>query len=167
MSKHARFFIQSLSKLLKIFLDLQLEFVIVGGFAGVLHGSSLVTQDLDLCFLLSEENITKLRVALKDYHPYLRITPQKLSFLQYPADISKIKNLYLATDIGVIDLLSHITGVGDYNRVTEQAVQISVFGQACKVMSLDDLILAKSAMNRPKDAAMLRELQIIKAKLNN
>lgn len=98
---------QSLTNLLKIFLDLEIDFVIVGGFAGILHGSSLVTKDLDLCFLLTPENIEKLRVALKDLHPFLRVTPQKLSFLDFPKDINKMKNLYLATDLGVIDLLGH------------------------------------------------------------
>jgi hypothetical protein len=37
--------------------------VIVGGFAGVLHGSSMVTRDLDVCTALSSENVAKLRAA--------------------------------------------------------------------------------------------------------
>jgi len=35
--------------LLKRLIGHEVEFVIVGGVAGVLHGSSLVTRDLDVC----------------------------------------------------------------------------------------------------------------------
>ncbi|MBS1983747.1 MAG: hypothetical protein JST16_06205 [Bdellovibrionales bacterium] len=34
----------------------RIDFVVVGGFAGVLHGSSLVTRDLEVCTLLTPEN---------------------------------------------------------------------------------------------------------------
>ncbi|MGK5086005.1 hypothetical protein WDW86_00460 [Bdellovibrionota bacterium FG-2] len=74
----------------------------VGGFAGVLHGSAMVTQDLDLCLLLTPQNIEKLRSILKDIHPTHRMTPKKLSFSNIPEDISKVNNLYLQTDLGAM-----------------------------------------------------------------
>jgi adenine deaminase len=43
--------------------------VIVGGFAATLHGSSLVTRDLDVCAILSDQNVEKLRDALRDLQP--------------------------------------------------------------------------------------------------
>jgi ribosomal protein L34 len=70
-----------LNRLIERLCDAGVDFVIVGGFAGMLHGSSLVTRDLDVCAVLSAENIAKLRAALGDLHPTHRLTPQRLSFL--------------------------------------------------------------------------------------
>lgn len=47
---------KGLHLLLQRFADAGLEFVVVGGFAGVLHGSSYVTDDLDICAVLTGEN---------------------------------------------------------------------------------------------------------------
>jgi hypothetical protein len=52
--------------LLQRLCDAGVDFVIVGGFAATLHGSSLVTRDLDVCAILSSENVEKLRAALRD-----------------------------------------------------------------------------------------------------
>jgi hypothetical protein len=67
-----------LNRLIERLCDAGVDFVIVGGFAGVLHGSSLVTRDLGVCAVLSAENIAKLRAALGDLHPTHRLTPQRL-----------------------------------------------------------------------------------------
>ena len=75
---------KSLHLLLQRFADAGLEFVVVGGFAGVLHGSSYVTNDLDICAVMSPETIAKLRETLADLKPVHRMTHKKLSFLKYP-----------------------------------------------------------------------------------
>jgi len=49
--------------------DAGLDFVLIGGYAGVLHGSTLVTDDLDVCAVLSPENIEKIRRAFADNPP--------------------------------------------------------------------------------------------------
>jgi hypothetical protein len=63
-----------LNRLIERLCDAGIDFVIVGGFAGMLHGSSLVTRDLDVCAVLSAENIAKLRAALRDLQPTHRFT---------------------------------------------------------------------------------------------
>lgn len=73
-----------LNRLLQILSRADIPFVIVGGFAGILHGSSLVTRDLDVCTVLTDEHVAKLRNVLKDLNPTHRFTPQRLSFLQNP-----------------------------------------------------------------------------------
>jgi hypothetical protein len=83
--------------------------VVVGSFAGVLHGSTLVTRDLDLCAVLTPENIERLRVTLKDLNPRHRMTPQRLSFLTVPRSVESVANLHLETDWGVVDIRSSIT----------------------------------------------------------
>ena len=84
----------------------------MGGYAGMLHGSALVTQDLDVCAVLSNENVDRLREALGDLHPMHRLSSPKLSFLSDPGPGLKVNNLYLRTDLGPLDILSSILGVG-------------------------------------------------------
>src|SRR3990167_2862180 len=100
-------------RLLEVLLDNGIDFVIVGGFAAVLHGSSQVTQDLDLCVAFSPFQIEKLRKCLAPFNPRHRMTVQKLSFLEFPQDLSGVKNLYIESDLGILDLLSFVGGVGD------------------------------------------------------
>lgn len=155
---------QSLHLLLQRFADAGFEFVVVGGYAGVLHGSSLVTNDLDICAVLSSENVQKLRTVLADLHPVHRMTHKKLSFLEHPAAGTPVANLYLETDGGIVDVLSSILGVGDYGRLRRAAVEIPLFGRKCPVISLEDLITAKEAVGREKDLLAVKELKAIAAK---
>lgn len=136
--------------------------MVIGEFAGVLHGSTLVTRDLDLCTMVTPESIEKLRHALADFNPKHRMSPKRVSFLTIPENPSGWNNIYLETDLGVVDFINQVTGVGDFKRLAEKAETVELFGHPCKVISLEDLVTAKMAMGRPKDLAMIVELNTIK-----
>jgi predicted nucleotidyltransferase len=155
---------QNFSQLLQRLSDSGLDFVIVGGYAAISHGSSYLTRDVDICAVLTAENVAKLRQALADWNPKHRMTPQRLSFLLYPPSGQPVNNLYLQTDMGVIDIISSVLGVGDYARLRSQAEELEVDGQRYQVISLDDLIAAKEAMGREKDLLTAKELRAIAAK---
>jgi hypothetical protein len=153
--------VTQLNRLIEILSDADIDFVIVGGFAGMLHGSSLVTRDLDVCAVLSRENVAKLRETLRELNPTHRQTPQRLSFLDNPAPDVDLRNLYLETTLGPVDILSSIKGVGDFARVREASVEIELFGKRCRVISIEDLIRAKESLARPKDLLAVEELRAI------
>lgn len=150
--------------LLSRLADAGLEFVIVGGYAAVSHGSSYVTKDVDICLVFSDENIAKLRAALHDLNPQHRMTPQRLSFLEVPPPGTPVRNLYLRTDLGIVDILSSVLGVGDFARLRERAETIEVEGRRFALIALDDLIRAKEALGREKDLLTAKELRAIAAK---
>lgn len=155
--------IQNFDRLLHRLADSGLEFVIIGGFAAVTHGSALVTRDLDICALLTDETVEKLRRTLSDWHPKHRMMPGKLSFLDFPKS-GPVQNLYLETDFGVVDVLSSVLGVGDFQRLRESAETFEIGGRTYRVMSLEDLIVAKEALGREKDLLAAKELRAIAAK---
>lgn len=140
------------------------DFIVVGGFAAAAYGSTYVTHDLDVCAVLTPENIEKLRSVLSDLHPQHRMMNPKKSFLDIPEDTNGINNLYLSTDAGVLDLLSNVIGVGDFSQVSKSAIEVSIFGNKCKLISLDDLIKCKQTLKRPKDLLVANELEIIRNK---
>lgn len=138
------------------------DFIIIGGFAAATYGSSQVTYDLDICAVLSPENITKLRAALEDINPKHRLTTDKLSFFKIPTELEGLNNLYLETEEGVLDILTTVTGVGDFEELKKNAIEVKIFGATYKLISLDDLVKAKKAIARPKDLETVEELMHLK-----
>ena len=154
---------KDLNYLIKTLLDNDVEFVLIGGFASVIHGSDHVTQDLDICAVLSQAQLLKLRRALKGLHAIHRMNLKaNVSFDDRPLPDEEIQNLYLHTDAGIIDVRSHVTAVGSFVDLKKNAITVPLFGKNCLVMSLDDLIKSKEAMPRTKDKIVLEELLKIK-----
>jgi hypothetical protein len=139
------------------------KFVLVGGFAGVVHGCTYVTQDIDICCDFSAANLLALQKALKDLHPVHRMTPQRLKLKLTVESCTQFKNLYLDTDIGQIDCLASIQGLGDYEDV-ENLSEIRDLGGGLRirVLTIDSLIKARKAMNRPRDREAVLQLKAIK-----
>ncbi|HKB57411.1 MAG TPA: nucleotidyltransferase [Lacunisphaera sp.] len=135
----------------------------VGGYAAITHGSAYLTRDVDICAVLTEENVARLRQALADWNPKHRMTPQRLSFLVYPPVGQPLNNLYLP-DMGVIDIITSVLGVGDFVRLRDKAEELEVDGRRYRVIALEDLIKAKEAMGREKDLLTAKELRAIAAK---
>ncbi|EEF59113.1 hypothetical protein [Pedosphaera parvula] len=140
----------------------KVDFVIVGGFAAVAYGVSLVTQDVDICCNFECENLLRLQSALEGLHTVHRLTPAKLPLTITRVNCNDFKNLYLNTDLGQLDCLGQVLGVGDYSEVVKHAVALNLAFGPCQVLSIDALIKAKEAMNRPRDIAAVAQLRAIK-----
>ena len=154
--------IQDAEVLLKRLHSQNVEFVIVGGICNVLHGVTIVTQDVDVCCNFTPENLWRLYEAVKDLHPVYRHTPQKMPFVLDDRLARELKNIYLRTDCGVIDCLSEIAGLGGYDAVQQVSIPIALsFGQ-CQMLSLDALIRSKETLGRDHDLAAVRQLRAIK-----
>jgi len=148
--------------LLERLVQAEVDFVLVGGFAGVVHGCTYVTQDIDICCDFSGENLLRLQEALSETQPVHRMTPRRKKLELNEKNCSEFKNLYLDTDIGQLDCLSFIDGVGDFEHIKKACVTIKVADMQIKVLSLDTLIASKKALNRPRDNEAVRQLEAIK-----
>jgi predicted nucleotidyltransferase len=142
--------------------DQKVEFVIIGGVCGVLHGASLVTLDLDVCCRFNRENLRRIEAAVKDLHPRHRLTANKLPLELTGQLCDSLKNIYLNTDLGILDCLSEVAGVGNYEEVLKQSVARTMSYGEFRILNLESLIIAKSAVGREKDLDAVRLLQAIK-----
>jgi hypothetical protein len=147
--------------------DHRVEFVIIGGVCGVFHGASLITLDLDICCRFSRENLRRIEAALKDLNPYHRFTPNKLPLELTDELCDRLKNLYLTTDLGTLDCLSEVTGIGDYEQVLQRSVLRSLSYGEFRMLNMDALIAAKLAAGREKDLDAVRLLRAIKERKEN
>ena len=150
-----------LESLLERLIRSNVEFVVVGGFAAVAHGVSLLTQDVDVCCRFTLENLLKLQNALSDLQPIHRMTPKRLALNLTATNCAGLKNLYLDTDYGLLDCLSEVLAIGEYEEVLRQSVAVRLpFGQV-RILGLNALIKAKKAMNRPRDREAVEQLEAI------
>ena len=134
------------------------EFIIVGGFAGTIHGASRSTQDLDIVYRHSPENVQRIVRALEPCTPYPRGAPPGLPFKWERQTLEFGANFTLATKLGFIDLLEDITGGGTYLQLLPFTIQLAVFGRDCLCLDLPKLIQVKHAAGRPKDFDAIAEL---------
>jgi hypothetical protein len=150
--------------LLERLIKHSVNFVIVGGFAAVAYGVTLVTQDIDVCCDFSADNLLRLQEAIEDLNPVHRMTPKRLH-LQLTAEKCKgLKNLYLSTDKGQLDCLGEVKGLGDYEAVLRKSEEIELDIGTCRILTIQALIDAKKAMDRPRDRETVLQLTAIQGK---
>lgn len=153
-----------LEMLLGRLVEHDVDFVIIGAYASVVHGATLVTHDVDICCSFTSRNLLKLQSALADLNPVHRLTPKRLPLELTPAKCRGLKNLYLKTDWGVLDCLGEVLGLGNFATVKKQSVVIQMEFGKCRVLKLEALIKAKRAMNRPRDRAALIQLEALRVR---
>jgi predicted nucleotidyltransferase len=148
--------------ILQEMLDQGVAFVVIGGLAMIAHGSSYLTHDLDVCYARTPENITALAAAIGKFQPYMRGVPAGLPCRFDAPTIKAGLNFTLVTTQGDVDFLGEVAGVGTYDQVLAQSVETTIFGLKLRVLSVEGLIAAKKAANRPKDRNHVLELEELK-----
>lgn len=143
-------------------VEQEFEFVLIGGAAAVAYGVAVRTQDLDICCPFTADSLMRLQTALGDLHPVHRMTPDKQPLEPTRDDCRLMKNLYIGTDLGQLDCLSFVTGVGDYEAVKQDSVDLDLEGKVCRILSIDALIRSKVAVGGMKDIRTAAELRAIK-----
>lgn len=140
----------------------RVDYVVIGAVALVLHGSSRVTRDLDLCYSREPGSLDRLAKAVAPLSPTLRGAPDGLPFVLDVATLKAGLNFTLRSSAGDLDLLGEVTGIGGYGVVARLSVTMSVYGRDVRVLSLDGLERAKRAAGRLKDLVDLAEIQQIR-----
>ncbi len=151
----------NLEGLLERLVRHEVEFVVIGGYAAMAHGSTYVTFDVDVCTPLTGTNLERIHAAFADLHPYHRMTPQEIPFT-LPADMEHgFKNIYLKTDLGQIDCLGILPDLGDYEFVRAHSIPIKLSFGECRFLDCPTLIRAKQIVGRPKDLLVVAQLRAI------
>jgi hypothetical protein len=152
---------QNLSELTGRLIASQVEFVLVGGFAAVAHGVTLVTRDVDICCRFNAANLMRIQNTFADLHPVHRSRPD-LPLELTPEQCAGLMNLYLKTDLGVVDCLGEVLGVGNFEEVLKNSVEVELPYGKCRILDIEALIRAKEAMNRDHDRITVKFLKEIK-----
>lgn len=148
-------------RLVRVLADAHVDFIVVGGVAAVLLGTARFTEDLDVVYARSSENLTRLAAALRPLKPYLRGAHLGLPFKWVAATLTAGLNFSLTTTAGDLDLLGEITACGDYNEIRPHALAMPLLGRTISVVGLPWLIRNKRAMYRTQDLETIAELEAL------
>ncbi|MEI7624361.1 MAG: DUF6036 family nucleotidyltransferase [Actinomycetes bacterium] len=146
------------------------RYIIVGGIATVMHGSSLPTQDIDLVPDRSDGNLECLVRALARLNVQIRTGDEPL---KATIDEQFLRNstfmLNLVSDFGDIDLAFQPSGpLLGYEGWKQDAIELSIAeGVTVWVAALNDVVDSKRAANRPKDQAALPYLESLRDQLSD
>jgi hypothetical protein len=146
-----------------LFADAGVGFMVVGGQAEALMGSSRVTYDFDFCYRRTADDLERLAGVLRGLELTLRGAPPDLKF-RVDADALKLGSNFTFEVDGEypLDLLGYLEPIGTYEDLLPGAEEMEIAGRAIKVIGLDDLIRIKRHLGRPKDRESLLQLEAIK-----
>lgn len=154
-------------ELLGTLSDRQVEFVVIGGFAVILHGAERFTKDVDIVPEPSAENLARLWDALAE----LEASPAELpdfrpEEIPVPFTLEGLieggGNWMLHTRLGRIDVMQWVSGIESYEdlRTNSVATNVSQIGATVMFAGLDDLIAMKQAAGRPQDLIDITALRM-------
>jgi transcriptional regulator with XRE-family HTH domain len=135
----------------------EVDFVVIGGVAGLAHGSAYPTYDLDIVYARGRRNLERLAAALRDIGVTLRGAPDDLPFQVDARTLEAGMNFTFVTEFGEFDILGQVDGVRDYEELRVHAEVQSVGGIPVRVASLNHLIGMKRKVDRTKDQLMVEE----------
>jgi hypothetical protein len=148
--------------LLEALVSHEVEFIVIGGVAATIHGSARFTQDLDVVYRRSPDNLARIAAALAPHAPYLRGAPRGLPFVLDADTLLRGLNFTLTTDLGSIDLLAEVAGGGTYDTLLPRSALATVYDATLRVVSLEGLIHLKRAAGRPRDLEAIAELESLR-----
>lgn len=138
------------------------DFVVIGGVALSLHSAAYVTYDIDVCFSRTRGNLQKIAVALAPLRPRLRAFPKELPFVWDAGTLVNGTLFTLDTDLGDLDLLGEVGGIGTYEDVLALSSKWNIYDYQVSVLSVDGLIRAKENAQREKDVPGLKILYALR-----
>jgi hypothetical protein len=140
------------------------RYVVIGNLGATLHGSPLVTNDIDLCPSRDDANLVALAAALTEMGARIRTgdAPDGLPFACDAAFLRQMKMVNLTTRFGDLDLSFEPSGTTGYEDLRQRAVHIKFQdGLSTEIASLEDIIRSKEAANREKDRLALPTLRLL------
>lgn len=149
-------------KALRVLCRHRVRFVLIGGLAARALGSPSITNDLDLCYDRSAENLEALAAALEELGARLRAAPEGLPFILDAETLKRGDHFTFSTAAGGLDVLATPAGGGDYETLRRNARTAELDDLEVLVADLPDLIAMKKAAGRPKDRV---EIEILTALL--
>jgi hypothetical protein len=132
--------IEDVRRLCRALDDAEVRYILIGGFAIILHGGERTTKDIDLLVDPSSENVARLKKALS-------ILEDNAARDIAPEDFTKFKVVRVADEV-MVDLLSGVT----WNQASGSAERRDLDGIPIIVADPATLIRTKQTA-RPSDAA--------------
>ena len=150
---------------LRTLVDRGVRFVVIGGYAGALRGSPIITGDVDICYARDEPNLERLAEALRSLDARLRGAPPDVPFGLDARTLSAGDHFTFSTSVGALDIFGTPSGTKGFADLDADATDEVIDGFTIRVASLNDLIRMKRASGRPKDLIAVEWLSAVRDEL--
>ena len=154
--------------ILKTLARHEVDLIVVGGVGAILHGSPLLTDDVDVVPVLTKPSLDALADALNELNAKIMSSdaPGGLIDVDWRGRdlqgwIVDVRFLNLMTDYGQLDLIHRPGGTSGYKDLAHSAEDIPVDDVKVKVASLEDIIRSKEAVGRDRDRQQLPTLRLL------
>lgn len=139
----------------------QVRYVLIGGLAATLHGSPLVTQDVDICPASDDDNLPRLSAALRDLDArvWSDREPEGVPSPADPSALAQGRLWNLVTRFGRLDLSFLPSGTQGFPDLAREAVTFRLDDLEIPTASLLDVIRSKEAAGRERDRQALPTLR--------
>ena len=128
------------------------DYVLVGGMAAQTHGSTRMTNDVDVIPAPASRNLERLAEALRSLGARV-LNPGHEDLEIDAAMLPRATIWQFATPHGDIDVLHEAPGAAPFAEMRERALVISLGDMRVPVAGRDDLIRMKLARGRTTDLA--------------
>lgn len=133
--------LEDLLKICRALNDQGVRYLLIGGYAVILHGGPRTTKNIDFLIDSSEDNIRRAKKALS-------ILPDNAVSLIADDEVAKYEVVRVADEV-VVDLMAKACGI-DYEQAKEGVDWMDVDGVRIPVAGKEWLILMKDTI-RPSD----------------
>jgi predicted nucleotidyltransferase len=121
------------------------DFVAIGGWAVISHGSTRNTRDVDFIAAADNANLARLEAALKELDAQLWGVDAHLLGIDLDART-------LVTRAGGLDFFNEVPGGAPYEEVRARSIVADLGdGLQIRIAGIHDLIAMKRAAGRPQD----------------
>ncbi len=154
---------------LRVLTEAGVLFVVIGGYAADLLGAPVMTNDLDVCYDRSRDNLERLAGALRQMGAKLRVAKvdEDLPFILDAQTLANGDSFTFVTDLGSLDVLATPSGTSGYQDLSSRAALYELpDGLQVRVVDLDDLMRMKRAGGRAKDRIHLEVLAALQEMLD-
>jgi len=141
-------------RLLRVLVEHEVEFCVIGAVAAWLQGSPSVTLDLDVMPRRDLDNAERLAAALNA----LRARPPGDDSVREleGGDFLGWGNQRFETEAGPLDVVPRAAAIGGFEDVA--TIELTLGELSVRVITIDEVIASKEGLGRPKDTAALPAL---------
>ena len=107
----------------------EVDFVVIGGLAGIAQGSVLPSFDLDIAYARDRKNLERLAATLAELGATLRGAPADLPFTPDAKTIESGMHFMFDTPYGSFDILSDPDGAPRYAELEKAAIRAEIDGE--------------------------------------
>lgn len=138
------------AEILAVLVRHEVEFILVGGLAAVVHGSPLMTEDVDIVYRSSEQNLSRLASALKEMKAHY-LDPAGRHIEPDVPRLATMRMNLLSTSLGRLDALRSVGPGLTYSDLFEKSKEMEIEGLLVRVLDLEVIIETKEYAGRAKD----------------